>query len=174
MAKSYEFIPHSIVHHANGNSLSLQPVELTFTDDSLKFDLSLMIHLQHAFKELSADYFIKLQQFYLRASPNRSLDSYEQLTEFTANVILKDNGSKGASLNISFYRNGVGRFTVSANRNSVRVLMGALLLNNINTIIADIDSSAEQSCIKKKNSFELSVPVILAAEVQTIDDLEID
>lgn len=152
MHKNYEFLPSSFVTHVNGNSIDLKAPDITFQSDCIKLSGDIIAQLHYHFKDkIPPDYFhIKSGHFGFESS-------------FSANVVLIDTNNK-SRLKITIL-DGVdtGKFRVQTNGKSVIILMGALLMNNLNTIIKEVDGDQDIPAVcGKRGKCEFSYHVELA------------
>jgi hypothetical protein len=153
MVKNYEFLPNFIVTHENGNSINLKVPEITFLSDHILLSEEIIPHLHHCFEnKIPPEYFHIPNQF----------NNFE--SSFSANVVLSENDSDGSWLKITILE-GVnkGKFRVKCVNNEVKILMGALLMNNLNNIIEEINGDQDiPGKFGKKGNCEFSYYVDLA------------
>ena len=165
MPKSYEFLPRSFVTHENGNSIDLKAPEIIFNRDHVKLSGDIIAQLHYHFKDkIPPDYFhAKSSHFGFESS-------------FSANVVLID--TDGISrLKVSILDGAdTGKFKVQTDGRTVSILMGALLMNNLNTIIEEVDGDQDIPAVcGKRGKCEFSYYVELAeGKNQSKEEFDID
>jgi hypothetical protein len=133
MSINYELHPRSFIEHSNGNSFDIKAPEITFCRDYINLSGDAIAQLHYHFKEkISPEYFhIKnnLQSFGL---------------SFSANIVLIDgDGKESNRLKVSILDNDTGKFKVQTDGEVIKILVGAFLINNLNTIIEEVDNDQD-------------------------------
>ena len=164
MSKSYEFLPRSFVTHENGNSIDLKVPEIIFNGNHIKLSGDIIAQLHYHFKDkIPPDYFhVKSGHFGFESS-------------FSANVVLIDT-DEISRLKVSILDGAdTGKFKVQTDGRTVSILMGALLINNLNTIIEEVDGDQDiPAKCGKRGKCEFSYHVELAKSKNSETEWDID